>query len=153
MSNVPRCRTASGLSSGETPNTDRLPTLDLSKLTPATWFCEKEPTKIILSSSDVQRIAWVFDNAFDENHTEFIALARNAFNIMMRRGWRLVNGVQHGVDGLFWAAQGPFDHHEIGVDGKWHSDPFTALIEADRWFSEHVENGVTLPHAGCGGKV
>ena len=104
--------------------------MDLSKLTPAPWFMELEQTKIILSSASVQRIAWVFD----ENHTEFMALARNAFEIMMRRGWH----AKQESDGL-WRAWSQHEREKpvlICILSK--PDPFTAIVEAESW---HVTNG------------
>ena len=106
--------------------------MDLSKLTPAPWFMELEQTKIILSSASVQRIAWVFD----ENHTEFMALARNAFEIMMRRGWqpkRHING-QWTVDDSCGGMNEPF---RVACHLSW-SDPFTAIVEAYRWYRGNV---------------
>lgn len=70
----------------------------------------------------------------------FIGLARNAFDVMMRRGWYPVpfgkpvkwrvwhpNAGCRGFKGL-----PPFDL------GPW-GDPFTALVESDKWYRENVE--------------
>ncbi len=59
---------------------------------------------------------------------EFIALARNAFEVMMRRGW----GVEWNADG--WTVTG------LNWSGpETAADPFTALVEADKWYRENVE--------------
>lgn len=59
---------------------------------------------------------------------DFIALARNAFDVMMRRGWYPIpyfgKWRAHGADGYM---------------GDKFPDPFTALVETDKWYKENVE--------------
>ena len=68
---------------------------------------------------------------------EFHALARNAFDVMMRRGW--------GVEQI-WNNDLRI-HRWFIVTGlsvalrEGFVDPFTALVEADRWYRENVEKG------------
>jgi hypothetical protein len=68
---------------------------------------------------------------------EFIALARNAFEVMMRRKWRA------SYDGGRWYVD-LYKHCNIldpmTIDA---ADPFTALVEADKWYRENVENKPT----------
>lgn len=85
------------------------------------------------------------EGRFKEEPTDlaFIALARNAFDVMMRRGWHpvkngndwhvVVPGTSHGVVYKFW-------HDRAGC-----VDPFTALVVADEWYRENVEVAPTPP--------
>lgn len=71
---------------------------------------------------------------------EFIALARNAFDVMMRRGWCPVlrdKGEWVVQDGEEWV----YRFANYGGDGSRinAADPFTALVEADRWYRANVE--------------
>jgi len=62
----------------------------------------------------------------DEDDMEFIALARNAFDVLLRRGDTLL--IERTPDG-----QWMIDSTEHGwIPGKY-ADPFTALVEADAW--------------------
>ena len=68
---------------------------------------------------------------------EFIALARNAFGVMMRRGWWAVKVRSGG-----WiVADGHYGWVGTKVDDVLveYSDPFTALVEAEKWYKEQVE--------------
>jgi hypothetical protein len=115
--------------------------IDLSKLTPAPWVAEidndNRDAEVALVYGPYPKgdpclvVAGVFEDLTDG---EFIALARNAFDVMMRRGWfpkradisrkwfvlRLSDSFQHAHR---WCAD----------------DPFTALVEADEWYKENVE--------------
>ena len=118
--------------------------MDLSKLTPAPWryvpgddggcVSNNAGYPLLLSEDN--------DNAVD---AEFAALARNAFEVMMRRGWQpwLLNGRWH-VSSQRQGFIGRWKH--CGGDGLpiSASDPFTALVEADQWYTEHVEEEKTL---------
>jgi hypothetical protein len=87
-----------------------------------------------------------------QSDAEFAARARNAFDVMVRRGWyaerfSLLGGGfawripmdvandmvrQHGAnacDFKSWASLRKFD------------DPFAALVEADKWYRDNVEKG------------
>lgn len=71
-----------------------------------------------------------------ENAT-FIALAHDALQVMVRRGWHAYYDP---------AAQGWFlsGHHGnlnafSQLLGHCFSDPFTALVEADRWYVANIE--------------
>jgi len=60
----------------------------------------------------------------------FIVLARNAFDVMMRRGW----SVRKDLDGEWFCMESSRDG--LAIKAK---DPFTALVEADRWYKANVE--------------
>jgi hypothetical protein len=85
--------------------------MDLSKLSPAPWNCGDE-------------------RGHNETEDYFIALARNAFDVMMRRWWY----AQPEDDG--WSVVGS-GFSEV-IESR-HADPFTALVEADKWYKENVE--------------
>lgn len=69
---------------------------------------------------------------------EFIALARNAFDVMMRRGW----GVECAdVGGPCFTVVDACGHF---INETAHRDPFTALVEADRWYAANVEAKPTV---------
>ena len=74
-----------------------------------------------------------------ETDAQFIALARNAFEILMRRGWLVQQISPNGpwmVCGPQWAFN-PKDRDMV-VSDSW-LDPFTALVEADAWYKANVE--------------
>ncbi len=116
--------------------------MDLSKLTPAPWQADYQPAlwRVISQSEDT-----VVTAMLDEPDAEFIALARNAFDVMMRRGW----WPSWEEDGD-WRLDEPGDVcTELGewVRANPFPDPFTALVEADKWYREHVEATPTSPAA------
>ncbi len=80
-----------------------------------------------------------------ETDCEFIALARNAFDVMMRRGWtpspiqrpgqtRWQVRMRNGADMPLAFICDVLDHR-----GEF-ADPFTALVAADKWMRENAEN-------------
>ena len=107
--------------------------MDLSKLTPAPWVAT---AGMVTEDRDYSRLAdctWGdVDNEQTAANCEFIALARNAFDVMMRRGWH-----PEPLDSGQWMACENRDGD--WCDGPACADPFTALVEADRWYREHVE--------------
>jgi hypothetical protein len=130
--------------------------IDLEKLTPPPWHVRQSESssKWILADANDEYIA-----TFEiKEAAERCALARNAFDVMMRRGW----SPEKYIDG--WTATGT-DREQIVVLSKWRRelcgwhrdehgeaqwgpdgnkpaqfpDPFTALVEADKWLRENVE--------------
>ena len=108
--------------------------IDLEKLTPAPWnvgpYDEEFP--------DGMQCVRASDGPVG-GHTDlsFTALARNAFDVMMRRGWQPRRSKETGkwfVD--LW-------HHSNVIppdDGfPAHADPFTALVESDKWYRANKE--------------
>ncbi len=114
--------------------------IDLSKLTPAPWSVPDGCGYVTDTEGNPCADCGGADDA------EFIALARNAFDVMMRRGWSVRTWIPGSLDG-----KAPRRFGVIDEDGEWlhktdywitsRHDPFTALVEADRWYREHVEGG------------
>lgn len=107
--------------------------IDLSKIAPAPWH--NDGREIYGPSGSPANGIYIYDEGgHNEDEAQFICLARNAFDVMMRRGWTLEQigttwFVADGCDGATEAAN--------AVGG--FQDPFTALVEADKWYREHVE--------------
>ncbi len=106
--------------------------IDLTKLTPAPWNAEGCRVESARTASGIEMCIYD-EGGHNETEAEFIALAREAFDVMMRRGWY---------------AMPTFPPHEKGwivlnilgkPDCQIHSDPFTALVEADKWYKANVE--------------
>ncbi len=67
---------------------------------------------------------------------EFIALARNAFDVMMMRNWHA-----EFVDGRWLAIDD--DGHAVHYGNSYFppgNDPFTVIVDSDKWYREQVEN-------------
>lgn len=94
--------------------------IDITKLTPAPWELTDE--------------GWCVDADMHE-HQEFIAIARNAFDVMMRQGWGVVLVKIDNQN--YWCV--PQLTPGICMPIHRWPDPFTALIEADKWYKENVE--------------
>ncbi len=131
------------------------PMIDLSKLSPAPWSSVAqvwqhdpgERTGKFLLCHGMHIIA-TFDNEADCDEA---ALSRNAFQVMMDRGWY---ACRDGFDGELFVGyivcSRPTGKGETfscpNVMGRHHGpisswpDPFTALVEADKWYRENVEN-------------
>ena len=126
--------------------------LDLKKLTPAPWEWFEENQAHVFEGEQIWRFG-VWDarqmpicmtpisGGFCEDkptNVEFIAIARNAFDIMLRRGW-------HSIlqDDGNWLVMEDF-HKSLFQTPTLKpfiaADPFTALVEADKWYKENVEN-------------
>lgn len=120
--------------------------MDLSKLTPAPWEAvyglpsvdmrvyvpgeEGDERRYAICATEEKYVVGPEPNG-DDTDALFIALARNAFDVMMRRGW----GVAKELDG--WSVFG----NGIVRGNPGVPDPFTALVEADKWYAAHVEGG------------
>lgn len=94
--------------------------IDLSKLTPAPWTSTA-------------------DNGTNAANAAFVALARNAFDVMMRRGWGVTPAYEKPPYDEF-CVQDSADQQIRGLIAKTWPDPFTALVEADKWYKENVES-------------
>jgi hypothetical protein len=118
--------------------------IDLSKLTGAPWYAVNyagfwEPQ----SSPTYGKEGDLLDeetNASAPTNAVFIALARNAFDVMMRRGWWVVPYLGKPSEGR-WFVRGNGLPREI--QDSEHPDPFTALVEADAWHKANVEKQPT----------
>ena len=114
---------------------------DLIKLTPAPWHAVVLPDGMInewmVRFASVENPCIPCDSTvLDKAHAEFIALARNAFDVMMRRGWTIHKDERTGgwfpvevVGGHSPIRLLRWEHHPI-------HHPFEALVEADRWLAE-----------------
>lgn len=70
---------------------------------------------------------------------EFIAMARNAHEIMCERGWGLKFG-QSGWKVVFPSSFYPADTVLYPLMNAMSADPFVTIVEADKWWKENVEN-------------
>jgi hypothetical protein len=90
---------------------------------------------------DVVASCFDFENvdSFDEGAVPaaFIALARNAFDVMMRRGW-FPKRADISRKWFVLRLSDSFQHEEL-IGTGCADDPFTALVEADEWYKENVE--------------
>lgn len=119
--------------------------MDMSKLTPAPWHVTGEKwDRHVAHEGDRFPLLKPENQEIPECTAalEFAAIARNAFDILMRRRWfpcpRVLTGgwvVDDGEGGWLYRRA---DH---GGDGSviHAADPFTALVNADKWYKENVE--------------
>lgn len=71
---------------------------------------------------------------------EFYLLARQAFDVMMRRGWYAYPALLVGSQAWRVAGLSMPDDREMDRLGLFFSDPFTALVEADKWYALNIED-------------
>lgn len=140
--------------------------LDLSKLTPAPWYAHNPDDRFCMNVFCVTNSPHEPDTENDdttgviagtllqtpltlgrwhdnwEADTEFIALARNAFDVMMRRGW---SPERMGDTWVVNDEDGRAFCHPHDQMMRW-PDPFTALVEADEWYRENVESPEKICH-------
>jgi hypothetical protein len=112
--------------------------MDLSKLTPAPWIHDLPGCVGHVYPEGGMRVIAVPGypskaQPIDLADAEFIALARNAFDVMARRGW----GVVQRSSG--WFAAIPGSEPMVEFRKMRFPDPFTALVESDKWYRENVE--------------
>lgn len=126
--------------------------IDISKLSPAPWYfvtpLGDELETLVFNDHDedtpVLSPLVVGSDSCDQNW-DFIALARNAFDVMMRRGW-----VPKRYLGYMWSVQnghGDYPPELLGMvdtpePAVW-LDPFTALASADEWLKAQEAKGGT----------
>jgi hypothetical protein len=98
-------------------------------LSPAPWFVNPRTGVICHGDPSDDRDNYPIDNPEDD---EFTCLARNAYDVMMRRGW--------GVGFLPASDESPNEfivlfHKAMPLEMPPFitDDPFTCLIEADKW--------------------
>lgn len=109
--------------------------INLKKLLPAdSWHPE---------NWDAMTWHWMFSTSEGEANLQFIKLARLAFDVMMRRKWWPVPRVGGGWTVHFtkgsaerWMMEYSRSHQGDGCPK--FDDPYTALIEADKWYRENV---------------
>lgn len=121
--------------------------MDLTKLAPAPWAVTLTPAP--MDSLQIARpdgypmlLPADDDHPADLAALEFAALARNAFDIMLRRGWSALKSPASDKwrvdtdDGCYFAWG---REEEEGVEPAEWPDPFSALVAADEWYRAHVE--------------
>jgi hypothetical protein len=118
--------------------------MDLEKLSPAPWGVADDGPDHCVCHFASEDTSWPlferWDGKPDRTDADFIALARNAFDVMMRRGWFVVPRYINRPGTLWWVKTGMATDCEI--DWMEFPDPFTALVEADAWYKEHIEHDV-----------
>ena len=102
--------------------------MDVSELSLGPWF--SHGTQLCSGSVFSANVVAEFKAEADAKHA---ALARNAFDVMVRRGWFPISVPGRGM----WRCGTRGQH--FGVETIEYADPFTALVEADKWYREHVE--------------
>jgi hypothetical protein len=131
--------------------------IDLEKLTPAPWGSERRSSngreivpRIICERSKDRECGWIADLVgapylgYESTlvNAEFIALARNALDVMMRRRWYVSYFFRSEKGKHFdkWLLHCGDDEEEnmLEADGKLiGDDPFTTLDDADQWMKEN----------------
>ncbi len=119
--------------------------LDLEKLSPAPWFARGEGICCAVYQGTTEKQGYLIDLQDPTwADAEFIALARNAFDVMLRRGWHAMRDVQHkwfAVDERSRPVHPSDDYRS--EDGRFNpvrlADPFSALVAADEWYRNNVE--------------
>ncbi|HYE77641.1 MAG TPA: hypothetical protein VEI97_06620 [bacterium] len=112
--------------------------MDLSKLSPTPWVVLYPGHSIVLEQAGGVHVAWFqtddgpsLNRAEHEANANFCALARNAFEVMMRRQWNPIPQVDKT-----WGIQNYETTYPKGLGGMGWPDPFTALVEADKYYRE-----------------
>jgi hypothetical protein len=116
--------------------------IDLTKLTPAPWAARTTDCGWVAGPNGHPVLVAENDDDQGQASVTFAALARNAFDVMIRRGWnpvQIVNGERSGQ----WKVVGEMSAHTgkliLWAEKFAFTDPFTALVEADRWYAANVE--------------
>ncbi len=132
--------------------------IDLTKLSPAPWEPDYEDGTIegILMMAHHANINTAVRLGEDYSRTNlaFVALARNAFDIMTRRMWfpRFVGTVDGQQQWMAYSWVALKNVCEIAADFRatecvrhWlYPDPYTAIVETEKWYCENVEESQTL---------
>ncbi len=125
--------------------------LDLSKLSPAPWTALVDP--VLGMGVDLNEQFGPFFLGGDKwplsrqiAFADFVVLSRNAFDVMLRRGWVVSYSDEQPRK---WHSGIPMSDmariadaklgHDCPLFKDGFDDPFTAIVEADKWFKEHVE--------------
>lgn len=114
--------------------------MDLSKLTAAPWQISEDHEHggpFVAGTDGYPILIPESDGPDGRAALEIAALARNAFDVMMRRGWTAETLIAGKLATIAWIAVNDLGR-PVGDDKTW-PDPFTALVEADQWYSKNVE--------------
>lgn len=131
--------------------------IDLTKLTPAPWQVRRRNdefdfgvvSRVVEGGVHMFAVCRTGNNNrtssnkrdVEDTDAEFIALARNAFDVMTRRLWRPVV-MSVCLEENNWVSRNKWCVGGIGLkppDQPFYDDPFTALVEADKWYRENIE--------------
>lgn len=115
--------------------------MDLRKLAPAPFTQVRWGNELYAVDDANGRAVAHFANVADAKQC---VLARNALDVMMRRGWHAEHWSDGwGVDATFDGSVDYEDWHKspfaLWLDAKRWPDSFTALVEADKWYKDNVE--------------
>ena len=116
--------------------------IDWNDLSPAPWDACGSPAMLIYDGENKE----IHMNERDgggfvkDADLAFAALARNAFDVMMRRGCCVYSCDDD--DGQWWEVT--FWDKKDQPPGERHLDPFTALVEADKWAVEQEKNAQAI---------
>ncbi len=123
--------------------------MNLDKISPAPWSSVIQayatmldenggflPTGKFVLARGLEQVA-IFDSEADCDHA---ALARNAFDVMTRRGWGVAVHLDGSVSGARPRCWVVVDEEGNLVTNTSYFDPFTALVAADEWYKANVEN-------------
>lgn len=118
--------------------------LDLSKVSPAPWFVTgmdviddqgREKTDVYIVNEEDTWIAHMIQKDPGDD-PYMIALSRNILDILMRRGWSIVNPSRK-IPGKWHVYPTP---NGIPVDiGGVYDNPFEAVYEADEWMKRNED--------------
>lgn len=122
--------------------------IDLSKLTPAPWIVRETDRSWCAGPDGCPVLLAEMDNDAGRAAVSFVALARNAFDVMMRRGWGVVK-LETGK----WVLEDTARKGWLYLNGQnWFADdPYEAakqMIDADRWYCENVEKAKVVKVLG-----
>jgi|ERR1700722_2014356 len=110
---------------------------DLSQLSPAPWRVEEGWSDIVGKVWQVFGPSGVVGKFLSEEDANQFVLARNALEVMMWRGWYAYPS--NLMDTVLWTVAGM----PIAVEREFgkcqYRDPFTALVEAEKWYRNHIQ--------------
>lgn len=126
--------------------------MDLSKLRPAPWHVERFRRSVGKeffhyydltygpADDPAERFSVLDDSNLESEEAalRFAALARNAFDIQMRRGWGVEN-VDDGWRVNKWDADAEGSRFYLWVLKQSEPNPLIALVEAEKWYAANVE--------------
>lgn len=110
--------------------------LEISKLSQAPWHVIDDPRfwpSITSGPADDASERRSVDDPMEPFDMVMCAMARNFLDIVMRRGWGVVK-FQSG-----WAIAFPDIVVPHDIRGLRWNDPFTAVLEAEKWWVANME--------------
>ncbi len=113
--------------------------MDLGKSTMVTWSAgvAGNANLVAFDGEDIRPIAHFF---CDEDRDRAV-IASQAFDVMMRRGWTAgTDGVGRGWYVSNRDMMKAIYDDNIPEPKRIWPDPFTALVEADKWYAENIES-------------